>query len=124
MLPDRSIDAEDAFLSQMLTADPETIQEAISEALSQKRPHLAARLVGLLDDEQLESLDPEELARARRAARMLLHHSIDDRNDWFYEAQEFQALWEASRRRKLDLVKRRMRGDNVHYRPRMPRKRR
>jgi ParB-like chromosome segregation protein Spo0J len=123
MLPDRSTEAEDAYLAQMLSAEPESIQEAISEALKEKRPHLAARLVGLLKDEELDMMEPEELSRARRAARMLLHESQDDRNAWYYEAQELAELWESLRLRKLNKIKQRMRGKNVHPRPRTPRKR-
>ena len=123
MLPERTTEAEDTYLAQMLHADSEQVQEAISEALLERRPHLAARLVGLLKDEELDMMDSQEIARARRAARMLLHERRDDRNDWYYEAQELEALWERLKQRKLNKVKQRMRGKNVHHRPRTPRKR-
>jgi hypothetical protein len=124
MLPERSTEAEDVFLRELADADSSLVQEALSEALDARRPHLAARLVGLLDDEDLEMLDPDERARARRAARMILMESSHDPNAWYYEAQELADLWERTRRRRLEKIKKRMRGKNRHPRPRTPRKRR
>ena len=123
MLPERSIAAEDAFLSEMGSASPELIQEAISAALEQRRPQLAARLVGLLDDDPLECLAPAERKRARTVTHLLLHENREDPNAWFYEAQELAELWAQARRKRLEKVKTRMRGRNRHPRPRMPRKR-
>ena len=123
MLPERSIEAEDAFLLEMASAAPELVQEAISAALEQRRPQLAARLVGLLADDPLDSLDPEERKRARTVTHLLLHEHREDPNAWFYDAQEWAYLWARARRKRLDKVKTRMRGRNRHPRPRMPRKR-
>ena len=83
MLPDRSIEAEDAFLLEMASAAPELVQEAISAALEQRRPQLAARLVGVLADDPLDGwtqrsgneLDshPSAVARTpRRPQRLVL----------------------------------------------------
>lgn len=123
MLPDRSIEAEDAFLQEMATASPDSVQDAISAALEHRRPQLAARLVGLLEDDPLDGLDPEERKRARTVTHLLLHERREDPNAWFYEAQELAELWARARRQRLDKVKLRMRGRNRHPRPRMPRKR-
>ena len=123
MLPERSIEAEDVFLQEMATASPDSVQDAISAALEHRRPQLAARLVGLLEDDPLDGLDPEERKRARTVTHLLLHEHREDPNAWFYEAQELAELWAQARRRRLDKVKMRMRGRNRHPRPRMPRKR-
>ena len=122
MLPDRSIEAEDAFLQEMATASPDSVQDAISAALEHRRPQLAARLVGLLEDDPLDGLDPEERKRARTVTHLLLHERREDPNAWFYEAQELAELW-ARARPTVDKVKLRMRGRNRHPRPRVPRKR-
>ncbi len=124
MLPDRSTDAEDAFLRELAEKDSSYVQEALSAALEARRPRLAARLIGLLDDDDLDALAPEERAQARRAAQLILMESRHDPNAWYYEAQELAELWERTRRRRLEKVKARMRGQNRHPRPRTPRKRR
>jgi hypothetical protein len=124
MLPERNTEDEDAFLLKMTSADSDLIQSAISLALAERRPRLAARLVGLLDDDQLGILEPEDISRARRAASMLLQETKEDRNAWYYEVQQLEELWARGRRRKIEKIKERMRGKNRHPRPRMPRKRR
>ena len=103
MLPERTIEAEDAFLQEMVSAAPDQILAAFSQAMEHTRPSLAARLLGLLDDDQIEGLNPADLGRARTAARMFLHTETDDRNAWYDEAQKLVAFWEKGRRRRFEI---------------------
>ena len=112
MLPARNIEAEDSFLQEVMGAHPSRIEEAVSLALAQKRPHLAARLVGLLEDDQVSMLSSADLKKARQVAQMLIHQNREDRNAWYYEAEQLAVLWAQGRRQKVEKIKRRMRGKN------------
>ena len=116
MLPERTIEAEDAFLQEMVSAGRDRLLAAFSQAMGQTRPTLAARLLGLLEDNQIEELNPEDLRRARTAARMFLHTETDDRNAWYEEAQKLVAFWEQGRRRRFEKVKKRMRRNDQNTR--------
>ncbi len=67
MLPERSHEAEEAFVLSLQGADAPDLREAAMAAIDAGRIQLAARLVGLIEDDG----DPD-LERARRAARFLL----------------------------------------------------
>jgi len=68
-LPGRGGAEEDAFVAELHEAPPEVIDAAVREAIRERRPRLAARLVGLLGD-GVDADDPE-LSRALRVAEML-----------------------------------------------------
>lgn len=68
MLPGRTQAEEDAYVSELGLADPDTLAEAVREALRARRPQLAARLVVML----VQGGDDEEIERARKAAALLL----------------------------------------------------
>lgn len=71
-LPERSHEAEDAFVARFRDGQDEAgLEEAIAAAVEARRPLLAARLVGLLDDEA-----GPELERACRAAALVLHQGL------------------------------------------------
>ena len=95
-LPPRSRSEEDAFVaSWAATEDIDSLVEIISEAIDDKRPLLAARLVGLLD-EQVEIDDPE-VERARDAARFVLHRGEDAADHMFRQLEE---AWDEVRRNR------------------------
>lgn len=83
--------------------DPEALAEAVGEALGQRRLRLAARLVGLLDPTEGEA---PELARARRAAALLL---VEGGADAAARAQDLEASWTAAHRRLVLRGRRRQR---------------
>ena len=104
MLPDRTIEAEDAFVRQWVeTGQTDALEAVIGEAVDAGRPRLACRLVGLLPERPGED---EAVARARRAARLLLLRGEDA------PERDFDGIvdaWLDVRRRRMDLVKARMR---------------
>ena len=105
MLPERSSEAEDAFLDEWRASeDTEGLIAAITAAVEGRRPQLAARLVGLLDA-HTDVPDDEAIARARRAAALLM---LPRQRPGAFE--ELQAAWIIARRVKMRWIKRRMRG--------------
>jgi hypothetical protein len=76
--------------------DIDELVDVVTEALAERRPRLAARLVQLLPD-NVEVDDPTVLERARRAAAMLVYQARD--------VELFNALDEAW----IELRRRRMR---------------
>lgn len=77
MLPDRTAEAEDAFIVSLETAPADTIIPLVTEAVAANRPMLAARLVGLIPETAAPS-DPA-VSRARRASHLLLVAPVDRR---------------------------------------------
>ncbi len=71
LLPERTAEAEEAFLHRFRQGEQDGLDEAVAAALESRRPQLAARLVGLLDHD-----DSPELERARRAAAFVLHKGL------------------------------------------------
>ncbi|MCK6505162.1 hypothetical protein L6R53_17485 [Myxococcota bacterium] len=71
-LPAPDAPAEDAFVAGLADRDDlDALVRAITAAMQARRPRLAARLVGLLDD-RVEIAPGSDLDRARRAAALLL----------------------------------------------------
>jgi len=104
-LPERSEEAEQAFVASWASEeDPEALAEVITVALDARRPRLAARLFGLLD-ERVEIEPGTALDRARTASRLLLHDSPDP-SAWV----EMEDAWAEVRRRRMERIRRRMRG--------------
>jgi hypothetical protein len=70
MLPEDEA-GEDALLSRLRDGEHHEVEllDTLIEAVRAKRLRLAARLVGLLEDEH----DAPEVARAKRAASLMLH---------------------------------------------------
>lgn len=94
-LPARAERDEDDFVAAW-TALPDTdgLHDVIDEALQQGRVALAARLVGLLPEEQ----DDPALARARRAARFVVHHRLGPEDaSW----SELEDAWREVRRDRM-----------------------
>ncbi len=73
-LPQRSREAEDAFVSSLEGQD-ELLVDAVRAAVREGRPLLAARLVQLIEDPGEH--DPE-ISRALRAARFIVHQDSPD----------------------------------------------
>lgn len=109
-LPDRSLEAEDAYVGEWAArSDRDGLFEAIEAAMADHRPRLAARLVNLLDDDvDIEPGSPIE--RARRAARMVL---VDDLNKTVVDEDEsfaeFADAWAVLVRRRIERARRRHR---------------
>ncbi|RME21241.1 MAG: hypothetical protein D6798_18640 [Deltaproteobacteria bacterium] len=108
-LPDRTPEAEDAFVDAWSRADDTaTLVATITAAMDARRPQLAARLVGLLDD-HVEIPEGSALDRARRAARLLLHHRDLESAALAPYADELAEAWRAARRGRMTRTLRRMR---------------
>lgn len=105
-LPDRGRAAEDAFVARWADgSDPEALLEVIEEAMADRRPQLAARLVSLLPD-GTDTDEHEAVEAARRAAKFLLLDT-EERSDRAWSALE--DAWSRLRRRRMRQIKRRMR---------------
>ena len=105
-LPDRSRQAEDAFVDGFLDQDDaELLIEAIQGAMDARRPRLAARLVGLLGD-KVEIEPGSDLDRAQQAARLLL---FDKQRPEDLSWSELEDAWGRVRRRRMRRIRRRMR---------------
>jgi len=115
MLPGVDPADEDAFIRKWMdSSDLDGLVSAISDAVEARRPQLAARLVGLLDDSfEIEPGSP--LARAQRAAQFLLLQPQS-------QAKEiaFEDAWIEAKRHRIRKIKKRMR-NRLMGRP--PRKR-
>ena len=115
MLPGPDKASEDAWVEQwMAVEDLDGLISAITDAMDARRPQLAARLVGLLD----ESMDIEPgsaLERARNAAKFFL---IQPQKVAYFQA--FEEAWVEARRIKIRKVKERMR-DRIMGRPKRKR---
>lgn len=71
-LPGRSQAEEDAFVARFRDADDDGLMQAVVSAVEARRVSLAARLVGLLEDD----VDNPAIARARAAAELMLHPGL------------------------------------------------
>ena len=114
-LPDRSFEAEDAFVEALAEAeDPEALTEAIEAAMRERRPRLAGRLVGLLE-EWVEIEPDSDLGKARQATRLLLVAENPEEQTW----ADVEAAWSRIRSRRIRRIKRRMRanlsGDKARF---------
>ncbi len=108
-LPERQPDAEDAFVDAWARSDDtDTLVATITAAMDDRRPQLAARLVGLLH-EHVEIEQGSALDRARRAAKLLLHQRDLQVECWRSNAEELDEAWRAARRSRMMRVTRRMR---------------
>ncbi len=104
MLPDRSPEAEDAFVAGLMDASSEDLVAAVQRAVEAGRPRLAARLFGLFD-EDVEVEPGSALDRARRASAMLLVAAPSQ--------DDFRVLvdaWAEIHRRQMLRHRRRVRG--------------
>ena len=104
MLPERTPEAEDRYLKRWQDSDDtDGLIASITASVEAKRPQLAARLVGLLD-EHVE-VDPRSpVARARRAAKLLMLPQATPQH-----FAELQAAWLVARRLRMRRITRRMR---------------
>ena len=103
-LPPVDRKSEDAFIADfMATEDVDGLVQAISAALEAKRPQLAARLVGLLDDDVDHEPD-SPLLRAQRAANLLLIQPTEQQY-----ASDFEEAWAETKRKRIRKIKKRMR---------------
>lgn len=105
-LPDRSEEAEDAFVAQHAGADDvDALVDAISAAMDARRPRLAARLVGLLDG-RVEIPPGSALARALAAAQWMLHERpTPAERSW----SALEEAWAEARHQRVRRALRRMR---------------
>ena len=105
-LPERTQPAEDAFVDLHAESDDvDALVEAIEAAMAERRPRLAARLVGLLDG--MVEIEPgSELDRAQNAARLLLFDKARPEDVSFSELED---AWGQARARRMKRIKRRMR---------------
>ena len=98
---------EDAFVTTLAERDDlDAMVAAITAAMRARRPRLAARLVGLLDDRvQIEPGSP--LERARRAASMLLlAREPADQAPLF---DDLDQAWSFARQARMNRITARMR---------------
>lgn len=104
MLPERTPEAEDAFVAEWARSDDvEALIEAVGDAVDARRPRLAARLVGLLPD-RVEIEPGSALERASRAARLLL---VDVSSPVHFNALD--EAWASFRKTRVKRMKTRMR---------------
>ncbi len=105
-LPGRSQSEEDDFVARWSADDnSEGLIAAITAAIEGRRPSLAARLVNLLDDDV--AVEPDgPVARAKRAARFLLHEPPDVRELYFNAMEE---AWHELHKARMKRIKSRMR---------------
>ena len=104
-LPDRAHRSEDTFVQELSDRDDlDVIIQAIEAAIAERRPQLAARLVGLLDG-RVEFDAESDLARAQNAARLLLCGE-PPQPQWFDDLEE---AWSRARHRRMKRIMRRMR---------------
>ena len=88
----------------MASEDVHGLVQAISAALEAKRPQLAARLVGLLDDDDVDHNPNSPLLRAQRAANLLLIQPTEQPY-----ASDFEEAWAETKRKRIRKIKKRMR---------------
>ncbi|MEN0067648.1 MAG: hypothetical protein AAGA48_36290 [Myxococcota bacterium] len=110
-LPDRDTASEHAFVAWARDLDEtEPLIEAIEAAMEARRPRLAARLVGLVED--FVEIEPgSALDRARGAAQFLLlepeaTHAVDDLENAWRDART-RRIWRMRRR-----IRQRLTGSN------------
>ena len=115
MLPGPGKASEDECIQKWMDSDDiDGLIDIINQAMEARRPQLAARLVGLLDD-AVEVEPGSPLARAQKAAQFyLVQPSIQTHYDAFEEA------WTEAKRERIRKIKKRMR-NRLMGRP--PRKR-
>lgn len=115
MLPGPDKASEDAWVAEwMSNEDLDGLISAITHAMDARRPQLAARLVGLLDE--TVAIDPDSpLDRARNAAKFFL---VQPTKVEYFHA--FEEAWIEARRAKIRKVKKRMR-DRLMGRPKRKR---
>ncbi len=121
VLPSRDRLDEDRFVvawSRAVEEQSALLLCVVSEAIEVRRPLLAARLVGLLEDDVAAS-DPY-ISRARSAARLLVRSP--DRVDPVI-LDDFMSAWRRGRKVYMDRVRRRHRARRGQKRPRQPRRR-
>jgi hypothetical protein len=101
MLPGRAPRAEDAYVAAWRSNDDtDGLIEVITTAIDARRPKLAARLVGLLDDHiDIEPGSP--VARAQAAARMfLMNRPTAEDNSW----STLEDAWKEARKARLHRI--------------------
>ena len=104
MLPGPDKASEDAWIEQwMFSEDVDGLIAAITDAMDARRPQLAARLVGLLDD-SVDIVPDSPLGRAQHAAKFFL---VQPQKVEYFQA--FEDAWIEARRTKIRKVKKRMR---------------
>ena len=121
VLPSRDRLDEDRFVAAWRGAadsDAGLLVDMVTAAVDDRRPMLAARLVGLL--EPGDGTEDPAIQRARAAARLLLR--TPDRVDPAV-LEDFMAAWRRSRKVYMDRVRRRHRAKAGQKRPRQPRRR-
>jgi len=121
VLPSRDRLEEDRFVAAWRLAsegEGELLVDMVTAAVDARRPMLAARLVGLIDEDDGQA-EPA-VQRARAAARLLLRtpERIDP-----VALEDFMAAWRRSRKVYMDRVRRRHRAKSGQKRPRQPRRR-
>lgn len=109
-LPDRSAAEEDAFVSSLIGAPTDDLVVWVAEAMGEGRVSLAARIVGLVDE---DATDDPAVLRARAAARFVLHRRLGPEDvSW----AEMEDALRALHRERIDRAKYRQRlradGDN------------
>ena len=100
-LPGRTPEAEDAYVSSWASNnDTDGLIEAITAAMDGRRPKLAARLVGLIED-HVEVEPGSALARAQSAARMfLMTKPTAEDNSW----SALEDAWKEARKARLHRI--------------------
>ena len=102
-MPGRESGEEDRWVQAQGSAKPEVLEALVRAALAAGRPRLAGRLVGLLPPDWGED---EDLARASRAARLILLEPAAQVDEL---AEELRLLFEIRRRHRMHKAKGRSR---------------
>lgn len=112
MLPDRDLASETAFVTRWADSDDtEALLEVIDLAMAERRPHLAARLVGLLEG-RIDVVPGSPAERAQRAARFLVHSAAEERGAWNVADgafEDLEAAWYEVRRGRMSRMRERQR---------------
>ncbi len=105
-LPERNSHAEDVFVAELSDSDDIVVLEtAITECLDARRPQLAARLVGLLED-RVEIEPGSPLHRAQQAAKLFLFNKpTAAENSW----SALDDAWRETRKKMVLRARKRMR---------------
>ena len=103
-LPPTSTSDEDGFLEGLGDAELDELVALVQAAMDARRPGLAARIVNLVPEEDVDIDSRPAIIRARRAAGLMLMAPVDKRGPVIAELEaavaELQTRWMARARQR------------------------
>ncbi len=103
-LPPTSTADENTFLEGLGGAEVDELVALVKAAIDARRPGLAARIVNLVPEEDVDIDSRPAIVRARRAAGLMLMAPVDKRGPVIAELEaavaELQTRWMARARRR------------------------